>query len=82
MARLSPLPAKRTRTPGGAEGLKVPDSFFEPLPDDIHKAVCPSGAPSTGGVAEPNDLVRKAVEAHRQRPTGFWGLRVVSQTVP
>lgn len=38
IARLSPLTSKSARTPGGAEGLKVPDSFFEPLPDDILKA--------------------------------------------
>ena len=37
IAKLSPIPAKRARTPGGAEGLKVPESFFEPLPDDFMK---------------------------------------------
>lgn len=35
VAKLSPLAARKARTPGGAEGLRVPDSFFEPLPDDI-----------------------------------------------
>ena len=38
IARLSPLTRKRARTPGGAEGLQVPDTFFEPLPDEIRKA--------------------------------------------
>ena len=38
IARLSPLIQKRARTPGGAEGLEVPESFFEPLPEDILKA--------------------------------------------
>ena len=38
IARLSPLTQKRARTPGGAEGLEVPDTFFEPLPDEILKA--------------------------------------------
>ena len=32
VARLGPpLPKKKTRTPGGAEGLVVPEAFFEPL---------------------------------------------------
>ncbi len=35
VAKLSPLAPRRARTPGGAEGLEVPDSFFEPLPADI-----------------------------------------------
>ncbi|CAA9340656.1 MAG: Prevent host death protein, Phd antitoxin [uncultured Chloroflexia bacterium] len=35
VAKLSPLAPRKARTPGGAEGLRVPDSFFEPLPDDI-----------------------------------------------
>ncbi|CAA9350151.1 MAG: Prevent host death protein, Phd antitoxin [uncultured Chloroflexia bacterium] len=35
VAKLSPLAPRRARIPGGAEGLRVPDSFFEPLPDDI-----------------------------------------------
>jgi prevent-host-death family protein len=35
LAKLSPLAPRRTRTPGGAEGLRVPDSFFEPLLNDI-----------------------------------------------
>ncbi|CAN5878595.1 type II toxin-antitoxin system prevent-host-death family antitoxin [soil metagenome] len=38
IARLSPLVQKRARTPGGAEGLHVPDTFFEALPADILKA--------------------------------------------
>ena len=38
IARLSPLIQKQARTPGGAEGLEVPESFFEPLPEDILKA--------------------------------------------
>ena len=38
IARLGPLTQKRVRTPGGAEGLVVPESFFEPLPDEILKA--------------------------------------------
>ncbi len=38
IARLSPLTQKRARTPGGAEGFEVPESFFEPLPEDILKA--------------------------------------------
>ena len=38
IARLAPLTQKRKRTPGGAEGLHVPDTFFEPLPEDILKA--------------------------------------------
>ncbi len=35
VAKLSPLAPRRSRTPGGAEGLQVPASFFEPLPQDI-----------------------------------------------
>lgn len=35
VAKLSPLAPRRTRTPGGAEGLRVPESFFDPLPQDI-----------------------------------------------
>ncbi len=35
VAKLSSLAPRRARTPGGAEGLRVPDSFFKPLPDDI-----------------------------------------------
>jgi len=35
VAKLSPLAPRRARTPGGAEGLRVPDSFFEPLPNDV-----------------------------------------------
>ena len=37
VARLSPLAARKARTPGGAEGLEVPESFFEPLPADFTK---------------------------------------------
>lgn len=39
IARLSPITQKRARIPGGAEGLIVPDSFFEPLPSDILKSL-------------------------------------------
>lgn len=39
VAKLSPLAPRRARTPGGAEGLRVSDSFFEPLPDDILDAL-------------------------------------------
>jgi len=35
IAKLSPLAARKTRVPGGAEGLEVPESFFEPLPDEF-----------------------------------------------
>lgn len=35
VAKLSPLAPKRARTPGGAVGVKVTDSFFEPLPSEI-----------------------------------------------
>ncbi len=35
VAKLSPLAPKRARTPGGAEGVKVSDSFFDPLPPEI-----------------------------------------------
>lgn len=35
IAKLSPLTARKTRTPGGAVGLNVPDSFFDPLPEDF-----------------------------------------------
>jgi prevent-host-death family protein len=33
-ARLVPLAAEHERRPGQLAGLKVPESFFEPLPDD------------------------------------------------
>ena len=35
VAKLSPLAPRRARTPGGAEDLKVPESFFEALPQDF-----------------------------------------------
>jgi prevent-host-death family protein len=35
VAKLVPIKKKIKRTPGGAEGLKVPPEFFEPLPEDI-----------------------------------------------
>ena len=38
IARLTPFVPRKLRTPGGAEGLEVPDTFFEPLPDGIRKA--------------------------------------------
>src|SRR5690606_25847862 len=31
------LASRRTRTPGGAEGLVVPDSFFDPLPEELER---------------------------------------------
>lgn len=37
IAKLVPLTPKRKRKPGGAEGLVVPDRFFEPLPDEIRE---------------------------------------------
>lgn len=37
IALLGPLPQRKTRTPGGAEGLVIPEAFFEPLPEDILK---------------------------------------------
>jgi prevent-host-death family protein len=38
VAKLSPFAPKRRRTPGGAEGLQVSETFFEPLPHDILKS--------------------------------------------
>ena len=35
VAKLSPLAPKRARTPGGAEGIRVTDNFFDALPPDI-----------------------------------------------
>lgn len=35
VAKLVPLTPSATRTPGGAEGLVVPEEFFEPLPEDF-----------------------------------------------
>lgn len=35
VARLVALPAVRRREPGGWEGLRVPDDFDAPLPDDV-----------------------------------------------
>ncbi len=37
VALLSPIAPKRSRSPGGTEGLVVPDSFFEELPDEMKK---------------------------------------------
>lgn len=37
VATLSSIPPKRTRSPGGAEGLVVPDSFFEVLPASLQQ---------------------------------------------
>ena len=38
VALLSPIAPKRARTPGGAEGLVVPASFFDELPEDFTKS--------------------------------------------
>jgi prevent-host-death family protein len=35
VAKLVPVNKRQKRVPGGAEGLKVPPEFFEPLPNDI-----------------------------------------------
>ncbi|MEX2535889.1 MAG: type II toxin-antitoxin system Phd/YefM family antitoxin [Trueperaceae bacterium] len=35
VAKLCPLTSKGDRLPGGAEGLEVPENFFDPLPDAI-----------------------------------------------
>ncbi len=37
VATLSPIAPKRARVPGGADGLIVPDSFFDELPEDFTK---------------------------------------------
>ena len=37
VAKLSPLPPMRARVPGGAEGMAVPDSFFDELPIDFRR---------------------------------------------
>lgn len=37
IAKISPLTPRAVRTPGGAEGLKVPESFFEALPEVFTK---------------------------------------------
>lgn len=37
VAMLTPIAPKRARTPGGAEGLVVPSSFFGELPEDFTK---------------------------------------------
>ena len=37
VAKLSPVAHKRVRTPGGAEGLVVPDDFFDPLPEEFER---------------------------------------------
>lgn len=35
VAKLSPLAPRKARVPGGAEGLEVPEGFFEALPEDF-----------------------------------------------
>ena len=35
IAKLVPLRKKQARKPGGAEGLIVPDSFFDEMPDEF-----------------------------------------------
>ena len=35
VAKLVPIAPKRVRTPGGGEGVIIPDSFFEPLPEEV-----------------------------------------------
>jgi prevent-host-death family protein len=36
IAQLKPLPKRKARRPGSAKGLiHVPDSFFDPLPEDM-----------------------------------------------
>ena len=35
VAKLTPHMPMRQRTPGGAEGLVVPDDFFDALPEDV-----------------------------------------------
>lgn len=37
VALLRPIAPRRSRTPGGAEGLVVPDSFFEELPEEFRQ---------------------------------------------
>lgn len=37
IAKLSPLTQAKARTPGGAEGLSVPEGFFDALPNDVLK---------------------------------------------
>lgn len=37
VAVLTPIAPKRVRTPGGADGLAVPASFFDELPEDFTK---------------------------------------------
>ena len=37
IAILSPLPSRKPRVPGGAEGLEVPEAFFEALPEAFMK---------------------------------------------
>lgn len=37
IAKLSPIAQHKARTPGGAEGFKLADSFFEDLPADFMK---------------------------------------------
>ena len=38
-----PVPPKRKRPVGIDRGMSVPDSFFEPLPDDLLRAFGASG---------------------------------------
>lgn len=37
IAKLSPFVTHKDRTPGGAEGLELPESFFEDLPESFIK---------------------------------------------
>lgn len=37
VAKLSPVSKHQNRTPGGAEGLELPESFFEDLPESFMK---------------------------------------------
>lgn len=35
IAKLSPIAQRKVRTPGGAEGFKLADSFFDDLPEEL-----------------------------------------------
>jgi prevent-host-death family protein len=35
IAKLSPIAQHKGRTPGGAEGFKLADSFFDDLPEEL-----------------------------------------------